>query len=165
MLLVTADESGNPIALGSGFFVENWLIATNYHVIKDASQIYVKIVGRRGRYKITLISPHGENDLVLLKVDDVKGRPLKLGNLARLRVGDDIYVMGNPAGIQTIKSSWSLPALSPTLLRGRTSEDCGQRDFEEMESRVFMRPTLPGVIVSLRNGKTMSRDGWRFLAT
>jgi len=79
VLLVTTDEADNPIALGSGFFVETWLIATNYHVIKDASQIYVKIVGQKGRYKISGVStPDEQNDLVLLKVDDVEGHPLKL---------------------------------------------------------------------------------------
>src|SRR2546422_3199100 len=97
VLLVTADEGGNPIALGSGFFVQSNVIATACHVIKDAPQIYAKIVGRRGRHKITVIGSSDEkNDLSLLRIDDVKGQPLKLGNLSRLRVGDEIYVMGNP---------------------------------------------------------------------
>lgn len=110
VLLVTTDESGNPIALGSGFFVQGNVIATTYHVIKAAPQIYAKIVGRTGRHKITLISPDGKNDLVLLRVDDVKGQPLKLGNLARLRVGDDIYVMGNPEGLEGTFSRGNISA-------------------------------------------------------
>src|SRR6266581_4616284 len=40
VLLLTTDEAGNPIALGSGFFVANDRIVTSYHVIKDASQIF-----------------------------------------------------------------------------------------------------------------------------
>src|SRR6266446_6919511 len=53
VLLLTADEGGNPIALGSGFFVANDRIVTNYHVIKDASQIFVRIAGRKRLYKIS----------------------------------------------------------------------------------------------------------------
>lgn len=110
VLLVTTDEDDNPIALGSGFFVQSDVIATTYHVIKAAPQIYAKIVGRTGRHKITLISPDGKNDLVLLRVDDVKGRPLKLGSVARLRVGDDIYVMGNPEGLEGTFSRGNISA-------------------------------------------------------
>lgn len=55
VLLVTADEGDNPIALGSGFFVQSNVIATAYHVIKDAPQIYAKIAGRKGRHKISFI--------------------------------------------------------------------------------------------------------------
>jgi Trypsin-like peptidase domain len=111
VLLVTADEGDNPIALGSGFFVQSNVIATAYHVIKFAPQIYAKIVGRRGRHKITLIDPDGKNDLVLLRIDDVKGRSLRLGNLARLRVGDDIYVMGNPEGLEGTFSRGNISAI------------------------------------------------------
>ena len=112
VLLVTTDEGDNPIALGSGFFVQSNVIATAYHVIEDASRIYAKIVGRRGRHKITVIgSSDGKNDLVLLRVDDVKGRPLKLGNLARLRVGDEIYVMGNPEGLEGTFSRGNISAI------------------------------------------------------
>lgn len=74
MLLVTADEGDNPIALGSGFFVQSNVIATANHVIKDAPQIYAKIAGRRARHKISFIGSSDEkNDLALLRIDDVKG--------------------------------------------------------------------------------------------
>lgn len=112
VLLVTADEGGNPIALGSGFFIQSNVIATAYHVIKDAPQIYAKIVGRRERHKIVVIGSSDEqSDLVLLRIDDVKGQPLKLGSLSRLRVGDEIYVMGNPEGLEGTFSRGNVSAI------------------------------------------------------
>jgi hypothetical protein len=111
VLLLTTDEGGNPIALGSGFFVQSNVIATAYHVIKDAPQIYAKLVGRNGRHKISSMGSSDENnDLALLRMDDVKGQPLKLGNLSRLRVGDEIYVMGNPEGLEGTFSRGNISA-------------------------------------------------------
>jgi S1-C subfamily serine protease len=111
VLLVTTDEGGNPIALGSGFFVANYRIATNYHVVKDASEIFAKIVGRRGIYKISFVeNPDEQNDLVVLHLE-VKGQPLKLGSLSSLRVGDEIYVMGNPEGLEGTFSRGNVSAI------------------------------------------------------
>ncbi|MCM3873685.1 MAG: S1C family serine protease [Pyrinomonadaceae bacterium] len=111
VLLVTTDEDGNPTALGSGFFAANYRIATNYHVVKDASEIFAKLVGRRGIYKISFVeNPDKENDLVLLNIG-VKGQPLKLGNLSRLQVGDEIYVMGNPEGLEGTFSRGNVSAI------------------------------------------------------
>ncbi len=112
VLLLTADEGGNPIALGSGFFVANDRIVTNYHVIKDASQIFVRIAGRKRLYKISFPGlPDEQSDLALLRIDEVKGQPLKLGNLSRLRVGDEIYVMGNPEGLEGTFSRGNVSAI------------------------------------------------------
>jgi S1-C subfamily serine protease len=112
VLLVTTDEGGNPIALGSGFFIQSNVIATANHVIKDAPQIYAKIAGRRARHKISFVGSSDEkNDLALLRIDDVKGQPLKLGNLSRLRVGDEIYVMGNPEGLEGTFSLGNISAI------------------------------------------------------
>jgi S1-C subfamily serine protease len=112
VLLVTTDEVGNPIALGSGFFVASDRIATNYHVIKGASQVLAKIIGRRTIYKISFVeSPDEESDLVLLRIDEIKGQPLKLGNLSGLRVGDEVYVMGNPEGLEGTFSLGNVSAM------------------------------------------------------
>lgn len=112
VLLLTTDEGGNPIALGSGFFVASDRIATNYHVIKDAAQIFLKFAGRKRLYKISSPGfPDKKSDLAILRIDDAKGQPLKLGSLSRLRVGDDIYVMGNPEGLEGTFSRGNVSAI------------------------------------------------------
>jgi hypothetical protein len=111
VLLLTTDEAGDPVALGSGFFVASDRIVTNYHVIKDASQIFVKFAGRKRLYKILFPGlPDRRTDLAILRIDEVKGKPLKLGSLSRLRVGDEIYVMGNPEGLEGTFSRGNISA-------------------------------------------------------
>ena len=53
VLIVTQDHEGNAVALGSGFFITPHLVATNLHVMKRASQGYVKSVSEDVTYKIT----------------------------------------------------------------------------------------------------------------
>jgi S1-C subfamily serine protease len=43
VLLVMEDGNGKQIATGSGFFVSDGVIATNFHVIKGATQAYAKL--------------------------------------------------------------------------------------------------------------------------
>ena len=69
VLLVMEDANGQPISLGSGFFVRNGQIATNLHVVEGAARGYGKLVGQKTKYDIegiTAIDP--QRDLVILKV-------------------------------------------------------------------------------------------------
>ena len=46
VLLTMSDANGQPICLGSGFFVKEGIVATNVHVIAGASQGQVKFAGQ-----------------------------------------------------------------------------------------------------------------------
>ena len=101
VLLEMTDSSGETIALGSGFFVREDVIATNYHVIKGAAGGSVKIVGQNHKYKITgVVAADTRHDLVLLKLLQVKAAPLKLGDVSQLETGEPIYALGNPEGLE-----------------------------------------------------------------
>lgn len=52
VLLVMEDANGQPISLGSGFFVRNGQIATNLHVVEGAARGYAKLVGQKTKYHI-----------------------------------------------------------------------------------------------------------------
>lgn len=45
VILVTEDSDGKASAVGSGFFIRKDVVATSYHVIKDAKRIHAKLVG------------------------------------------------------------------------------------------------------------------------
>src|SRR5581483_8646159 len=101
VLLVTEDSNGKPKSLGSGFFVQNDIIATNYHVIEGASWIGVKLVRQEGDYAIdSIIGEDKEKDLALLKVAGGKARPLPFGDSNKVAVGDVVYAVGNPEGFE-----------------------------------------------------------------
>ena len=106
------DSNGEILGFGSGFFVREDLIATNYHVIEGASQGTAKLVGKYTTYAIEGITATDEtNDLVLLKVTAYGIKPLSLGNSDNVRIGATVYVVGNPKGLEGtfsngIISSW-----------------------------------------------------------
>lgn len=101
VLLVMEDSNGQPISLGSGFFVRDGEIASNLHVIEGAVSGYAKLVSQKKTYNIigfTAVDP--ERDLVVLKIS-VSGSPaLSLGNSDAVQVGESVYAVGNPQGLE-----------------------------------------------------------------
>lgn len=101
VLLVMEDANGQPVSLGSGFFVKDDIVATNLHVIEGAARGYVKIVGQKTKYEIAgLVFTDTRRDLALLKITEVKASPLILGNINQVAVGDEVYAIGNPQGLE-----------------------------------------------------------------
>ena len=95
------DRNGATLGFGSGFFVKENLIATNYHVIEGAAQGTAKLVGKYTTYTIEGITAIDEkNDLALLKVTAYGITPLPLGDSDNVRIGATVYVAGNPKGLE-----------------------------------------------------------------
>ncbi|ACS51520.1 DegQ family serine endoprotease [Bartonella grahamii] len=94
-------------SLGSGVIVDSrGLIVTNYHVIKDASEIKVAFSdGREFESKIVLKDE--ATDIAILEVEekDAQFPVLSLGNSDAVEVGDLVLAIGNPFGVgQTVTS-------------------------------------------------------------
>lgn len=120
VMLVMEDKSGQPLSLGSGFFVQEKIIATNLHVVEGSAGGYAKIVGEKQKYAIAgYVAIDNKMDLVLLKISDVKvphitlgdsentldlrpiyGTPITLGDSSKIAVGDEIFAVGNPKGLE-----------------------------------------------------------------
>ena len=47
VFLVMEDANGQPLSLGSGFFVRDGQIATNLHVVEGSARGYAKLVGQK----------------------------------------------------------------------------------------------------------------------
>ncbi len=100
VLLVMEDADGQPLGLGSGFFVRKGLVATNLHVIEDAAKGYAKSVGQETRYDIEgMTATDDDNDLAILKVTVLDVPVLPLGDSDAVQVGEAVYVVGNPRGL------------------------------------------------------------------
>lgn len=85
------------IGLGTGFFIEKGVIATNYHVIKGASSITVDLKNGK-EYKVDTILGYDEGlDLALLSLPGV-GTPLAISKFAP-KTGDTAYAIGSPLGL------------------------------------------------------------------
>lgn len=101
VLLVMEDAKGQPLSLGSGFFVRDGQIASNLHVVEGAARGYAKLVGQKTKYDIegaTAVDP--ERDLVVLKISAAGSPVLSLGSSDAVQVGESVYAVGNPQGLE-----------------------------------------------------------------
>ena len=101
VLLVMEDKNGQPLSLGSGFFVGKGQIATNLHVVEGATRGYAKLVGKETKYNIEGYTAIDEKrDLIILKVTSYGTQTISLGNSDLARVGETVYAVGNPKGLE-----------------------------------------------------------------
>ena len=106
------DSKGLPLGFGSGFFVRDNLIATNYHVIEGAAHGTAKLVGKFTTYTIEGVTATDKtNDLTLLKVTAPGIKPLPLGNSTDVKIGETVYVAGNPKGLEGTFSNGIISSL------------------------------------------------------
>ena len=101
VLLVMEDANGQPLSIGSGFFVRNGQVATNLHVVEGAARGYAKLVGQKTKRDIegiTAINP--QRDLVILKVSALGVPALSFGDSDALQIGEPVYAVGNPHGLE-----------------------------------------------------------------
>lgn len=85
-------------SLGSGFVLwADGYILTNYHVVRDAKEIIVKLLDRR-QFTARLAGYDERSDLALLQID-AKGLPAaKIGDSNKLRPGQWVLAIGAPFG-------------------------------------------------------------------
>lgn len=89
-----------PQALGTGFIIdESGLIVTNTHVINQADEIKVQLVGDKKFYAAEIIGKDERSDVALIKIKADKKLPtVKLGSSASVEVGEWVAAFGNPFG-------------------------------------------------------------------
>ena len=87
---------------GSGFFIsDDGYVLTNHQVIEYASQYGspAKVITHDGtEYAATVVGSDPDNDIAVLQVDASGLSFATLGNSDGIRVGDEIYAVGNPLG-------------------------------------------------------------------
>jgi len=86
---------------GSGFILnKDGLILTNNHVINNAQRVEVKLYNKH-TYKARVLAVDKGHDLALLKIDNVPDLvPATLASSQGLVVGQRVYAIGNPFGLQ-----------------------------------------------------------------
>jgi len=99
-------------AVGSGVIVDSsGYIMTNAHVVEGAQRIRVALplpgdsgravpVGKRHILEARLVGVHKETDLALLKIDEKDLPTLPLLSQQRPRVGQLVFAIGSPEGLQ-----------------------------------------------------------------
>ncbi|MFQ3573314.1 MAG: Do family serine endopeptidase, partial [Thermodesulfovibrionales bacterium] len=91
--------------LGSGVIVDkDGYILTNYHVIKGADEITVKLSDKR-EFKGKIIGSDPKTDIAVIKIQAERLPAIKWGDSDKLKVGEMVLAIGNPFGLnQTVTS-------------------------------------------------------------
>lgn len=101
VLLVMEDANGQPISLGSGFLIRGGEIASNLHVVEGVARGYAKLAGQKTKYDIEGITAvDTRRDLVILKISATQLQTLSLGNSDSVQIGESVYAVGNPQGLE-----------------------------------------------------------------
>lgn len=88
---------------GSGvIFNTQGYIITNYHVIRGAQQMRVLLKDGRD-YPATVVGSDPETDLAVLRIIAENLRPINIGEMETIAIGDVALAIGNPFGVgQTV---------------------------------------------------------------
>jgi S1-C subfamily serine protease len=109
-----ADPENVPESYGSGVAIDpNGLILTNFHVVREAAKVYVRLPGFRGSYA-DIYAADPRSDLAVLKMlaPPTKLTVLSLGRGEDLRKGQMVLALANPhaAGFKdgSPSASWGI---------------------------------------------------------
>lgn len=102
-----------PSGTGSGFVWDrNGHIVTNFHVIQTANRLQVTLADRT-TWPATLVGYAAEKDLAVLKIEAPREKlfPIQVGTSETLRVGQSVYAIGNPFGLDQTLTTGIVSAL------------------------------------------------------
>jgi len=105
----TRDERGEPESQGSGVVIASEQVVTNCHVVEDAETI--QAIQRGKSSKASLLRRDAPRDLCLLNVPGLQASPALLRLRGELRVGEAVYAVGNPLGLELSVSAGLVSAL------------------------------------------------------
>ena len=109
-----------PRGTGSGFvWDELGHVVTNHHVVEGASRATVRLADDRS-YRAQLVGTSPRHDLAVLRIGVGVGRPppLPIGRSAELRVGQSVFAIGNPFGLDWTLTTGVVSALERRLQTG-----------------------------------------------
>lgn len=112
---VTADgeDEGTGIVLN-----DKGLILTNDHVVAGATSLSVAVHGSSSdTTSATLVGEEANEDLALIKVNPsgLGLKPLSLASTKNVQVGDSVYAIGNPYGLEETLTRGIVSALNRTI--------------------------------------------------
>ena len=106
-----------PRGNGSGFiWDESGHVVTNLHVIEGASEASVKLADGRD-YRASLVGASPAHDIAVLRINVPNKRPtpVPLGSSHDLKVGQKVFAIGNPFGLDWTLTSGIVSALNRSI--------------------------------------------------
>ena len=93
-------EDGEVLTSGTGFVVRaDGVIVSGLHVVRGADALEVEMSSGETYDKVYVLAHDERRDLILLQIPAVGLDVIAIGDDRALEVGDPVYVMGNPLGL------------------------------------------------------------------
>ncbi|MGD0745997.1 MAG: trypsin-like peptidase domain-containing protein [Verrucomicrobiota bacterium] len=159
-----------PGGLGSGFFInaDGYLI-TNFHVIEGETEISVEVYHQtdgqldRATYKqVRIVAINKFHDLALLHIEDKNAPRFKfvtLGSADALAVGDSVFAIGSPMGLERTVTEGILSTKTRVLEGELYLQTTAQINPGNSGGPLF---NLAGDVVGVTNMKIMFGEGLGF---
>ena len=121
-----------PQGTGSGFVWDTQgRVVTNYHVISDANRLEVTLADHT-TWKAVLVGAAPDRDIAVLQISAPRDklRPIPIGDSQDLQVGQKVFAIGNPFGLDQTLTTGIVSALGRQIksVTGRTIHDVIQTD-------------------------------------
>ncbi|CAG1019082.1 putative serine protease PepD [Burkholderiaceae bacterium] len=103
-----------PRGTGSGFvWDDRGHIVTNFHVIQEANAARVTLADQSS-HRAQLVGVFPDRDIAVLKIDAPKNKlpPIPVGSSRDLQVGQKVYAIGNPFGLDQTLTTGIVSALN-----------------------------------------------------
>lgn len=115
--LWTRNVTEVPRGTGSGFiWDEKGHVVTNYHVIEGVQSAHVRLWDQRS-YDAVIVGVSPEHDLAVLRINVpiARPRPVPIGTSYDLRVGQKVFAIGNPFGLDYTLTTGVISALDRSI--------------------------------------------------
>jgi S1-C subfamily serine protease len=123
----TRDVFSVPRGTGSGLIWDDrGHVVTNNHVIQGASQATIRLNDGRS-FSATLVGRSPRHDLAVMRINVAVSRPpaLALGTSEDLLVGQKVFAIGNPFGLDYTLTTGVISALDRTITAGPEGQSIG----------------------------------------
>lgn len=112
--VITYDSRGLGINLGTGFFIDNGVLVTNFHVIEGSSSIQINMNDNKVYEVEKVLGYDKTKDIAVLKVNSTKNAYLTVSGRG-IYTGDTIYALGSSEGLTGTFSSGIVSSASRTI--------------------------------------------------
>jgi S1-C subfamily serine protease len=114
VVLITAVDASGKKWLGSGVIIRSdGLIATNFHVINGAVSARVQLRNGDIYDEVTILDDDERKDIALVKIKAVNLPTLLLADSDDLKVGNTIFALGAPLGLEGSISQGLVSGIRP----------------------------------------------------
>ena len=102
-IIETFDEQDDPIASGTGFFIEsNGICLSNYHIFVDAKKAIIKTHDNKTFTIDNVIAYDSKRDLIKFSISNPENIRFQniLLDTTNQKVGSKVFTIGNPLGLE-----------------------------------------------------------------